>query len=148
MAGDAEAACTVMHTPLFFFSSSLTVLQLPPFQVSIAFCLVALAVLHMRRFRAAMALPVGAALAGLAYKRIPEGPDPEFPDRRASVACKCGGARLEFRNHKALCRLQCACFDCRQRVQWSEARGCPIGKYAAPVDAVYLANAITSVCGE
>ena len=62
---------------------------------------------------------------------------------------KCGKVSIEFRNLSSRARLECACFSCRQRQEWSTANGCPgVQKYAAPADLTWLDNAVTSVEGE
>jgi hypothetical protein len=46
-------------------------------------------------------------------------------------------------------RIECACFSCRQRQEWSVAEGCPgVEAYASPTDLTFLDNAVTAVEGE
>jgi hypothetical protein len=75
-------------------------------------------------------------------------PNAEFPDKRASVTCKCGKAALYVRDYAAKYRIECACFSCRQRQEWANAMQCPgVSEYDAPSDLTWLDNAICKVDG-
>ena len=41
----------------------------------------------------------------------------------AVVGCLCGKTSLTFRNPTPRSRAECACVDCRQKLQWAAARG-------------------------
>jgi len=75
------------------------------------------------------------------------GPNAEFPDSRATLECKCGKAKISFRNYSSRMRIECACFSCRQRQEWSHAHNDGVEEYQAPSDLTWLDNAITDVRG-
>ncbi len=73
-------------------------------------------------------------------------PNADFPERRATVRCKCGKTCIYVRDYAVKFRLECGCFSCRQRHEWSHAMQCPsVTKYDAPCDLTWLDNAVTSV---
>ena len=76
-------------------------------------------------------------------------PNANHPNTRAEVHCKCGAVQLCFRNYDTRMRLECSCFSCRQRHEWSVAQNCPgVKPYTSPTDLTWLDNAETSVKGE
>ena len=91
-----------------------------------------------------------AVLLGTGYYKFiskPTSLDPACKDRATST-CRCGKTVLTFRNPRPIFHVQCCCFSCRQRHQWSRANGCPLGEYSQPHCAVYLHNAVTQLIGE
>jgi hypothetical protein len=73
---------------------------------------------------------------------------PQYPKKRAKLQCSCGKTELQFRNSQPLFKIQCCCFDCRQRWEWSRSKGCPLEKYSRPGEGVYVGNAISAVKNE
>ena len=47
-----------------------------------------------------------------------------YPGKRGVVQCSCGKCKLTLRNYKPRFRLECNCFDCRKRMEWSKSLGC------------------------
>ena len=75
-------------------------------------------------------------------------PNADFPTQRATLACKCGKAKISLRNYSSRMRIQCACFSCRQRHEWSHAHKCNgVEEYNLPCDLTWLDNAVTDVTG-
>lgn len=47
-----------------------------------------------------------------------------YPGKRGVVQCSCGKCKLTLRNYEPRFRLECNCFDCRKRMEWSKSLGC------------------------
>lgn len=90
----------------------------------------------------------GAGAASYVFLVQPPRTKPELAGKRAVVKCKCGQTGLSFRNSEPVLRVECCCFDCRQRWDWQRARGAHLQPYATPIQALYMHNAITHVEGE
>ena len=44
----------------------------------------------------------------------------------SSLTCSCGAVSITFREAAPRMHIECCCCDCRQKVQWCVAEGCPI----------------------
>lgn len=104
----------------------------------------------LRVVGAVAAASTAAVLLGIGYYKLIVRPKPLDPasKERATSTCRCGKCVLTFRNPRPIFHVQCCCFSCRQRHQWCQANGCPLGEYMEPLSAVYLHNAVTELKGE
>eukprot|EP00121_Abeoforma_whisleri_P015391 Awhi_evm1s14184 len=68
-------------------------------------------------------------------------------DKRASCSCTCGASRIEFRNPNVLHRLECCCFSCRQRLNYTNGLKQNGSTDNGPLDVIMMDNVITAIDG-
>ena len=64
-----------------------------------------------------------------------------------TIKCQCGKVVIKVQNPNPRYRLQCACCDCRQAVQWANLRGGPKVPNQ-PLDVWYFENDIEITTGK
>ena len=100
----------------------------------------------------ACALAIACTMAIRSYLQRMKRPLPlKYPSKRTVLQCSCGKCTITLRNYEPQWYVQCNCYDCRLRFDWSKNLGCQYlaGKdYNGLVDGVWVQNAITDFTGE
>ena len=68
---------------------------------------------------------------------------------QSKVHCKCDKVQVTLQEAGPRCQFECACIDCRQRLEWAKTYGADTGSWAgAGVHNCHFGNCIISVVGE